>query len=92
MNTVLDGIQTVSNRFQNNELYICDDNTNSLQELVSYVWDEKAAERGEDKPIKQNDHTCDARRYGIHTDYLLQRVKQRKKEREERSDHDVGWV
>lgn len=92
VNTVLDGIQTVSNRFQNNELYICADNTNSLQELVSYVWDEKAAERGEDKPIKQNDHTCDARRYGIHTDYLLQRVKQRKKEREERSDHDVGWV
>lgn len=92
VNDVLDGIQTVSNRFQNNELYICADNTNSLQELVSYVWDEKAAQRGEDKPIKQNDHTCDARRYGIHTDYLLQRVKQRKKDREERSDHGVGWV
>ncbi|WP_047013820.1 PBSX family phage terminase large subunit [Paenibacillus sp. IHB B 3415] len=92
VNTVLDGIQTVSNRFQRNELYICADNTNSLQELVSYVWDEKAAKRGEDKPIKQNDHTCDARRYGIHTDYLLQRVKQRKKDREERSDENVGWV
>lgn len=82
VNTVLDGIQTVSNRFQHNELYICTDNTNSLKELVSYIWDDKAAQRGEDKPIKQNDHTCDARRDGIHTDYLMQLAKQRRSERE----------
>jgi len=92
VNSVLDGIQTVSNRFQSNELFICADNNNSLMELVSYVWDEKAAQRGEDKPIKQNDHTCDARRYGIHTDYLMQQVKQRKKEREEKYYDDVGWL
>lgn len=78
VNAVLDGIQTVSNRFQNNELYISADNSNSLKELVSYIWDNKAAQRGEDKPIKQNDHTCDARRYGVHTDYLMQRAKQRR--------------
>lgn len=92
VNDVLDGIQTVSNRFQANELYICADNTNSLKELVSYVWDDKAAQRGEDKPVKQNDHTCDARRYGIHTDYLMQQSKVRKAERRQQYDGEVGWI
>lgn len=92
VNDVLDGIQTVSNRFQNNELYICSDNTNSLKELVSYVWDEKAALRGEDKPVKQNDHTCDARRYGIHTDYLIQQQKLRKQAKKQQYDSEVGWI
>ncbi|WP_426332680.1 PBSX family phage terminase large subunit [Paenibacillus silvae] len=92
VNDVLDGIQTVSNRFRNNELYICADNTNSLKELVSYIWDEKAAQRGEDKPIKQNDHTCDARRYGIHTDYLAQQSKARRAERRQRHEGEVGWL
>ncbi len=34
-----------------------------IKELGSYVWDEKAQERGEDKPLKQHDHTLDAIRY-----------------------------
>jgi PBSX family phage terminase large subunit len=81
VNSVLDGIQTVSTKFKNDEIYICENNGNSIKELFSYVWDEKAAQRGEDKPVKQNDHTCDARRYGIHTDYLMQIVKKRREER-----------
>ena len=32
-----------------------------------YVWDEKAQERGEDKPVKKDDDTMDANRYGIYT-------------------------
>jgi hypothetical protein len=31
------------------------------------VWDEKAMARGEDKPIKQNDHQMDADRYFVNT-------------------------
>ena len=31
-----------------------------VHELGNYVWDEKASERGEDKPVKKNDHGCDA--------------------------------
>lgn len=81
VNDVLDGIQTVSNKFGNDEIYICEDNRNSIKELFSYVWDEKAAERGEDRPVKQNDHTCDARRYGIHTDYLIHRIKIKRNEK-----------
>jgi len=36
---------------------------NVLRELASYVWDEKAAQRGEDEPVKEHDHTLDAIRY-----------------------------
>lgn len=36
-------------------------------EFQAYVWDEKAAERGEDKPAKVNDHCMDAVRYFVTT-------------------------
>jgi hypothetical protein len=32
-------------------------------EMSSYTWDPKAQERGEDKPMKTNDHGPDALRY-----------------------------
>ena len=43
----------------------------TIQENASYVWDEKAVERGEDKPVKQNDHAKDAERYGLYTNRWL---------------------
>lgn len=36
-------------------------------EFGSYIWDEKAADRGEDKPVKEHDHCMDADRYFIYT-------------------------
>jgi PBSX family phage terminase large subunit len=33
------------------------------EQIQSYAWDSKAADRGEDKPVKKNDHICDALRY-----------------------------
>ena len=39
----------------------------TLEEFQSYVWDEKAAARGEDKPVKANDHCMDAVRYFVNT-------------------------
>lgn len=38
-----------------------------FKEFASYIWDEKAAEHGEDKPIKEHDHCCDALRYYCNT-------------------------
>ncbi len=35
------------------------------EELNGYVWDSKAAERGEDKPVKEADHGVDALRYAV---------------------------
>ena len=37
------------------------------RELQTYAWNEKAAKRGEEEPIKQNDHAPDAVRYTVHT-------------------------
>ena len=38
-----------------------------IEEMQGYSWDEKAAAKGEDVPIKVNDHGCDTLRYGIMT-------------------------
>ena len=49
------------------EIAFSDGCTNLIREFRSYVWDEKAVERGEDKPIKQYDHAIDAMRYFCYT-------------------------
>ena len=38
-----------------------------LQQVGNYVWDENASERGEDKPVKNDDHGPDAMRYFNYT-------------------------
>ena len=40
---------------------------NLLKEMHSYVWDEKARLRGEERPLKQFDPAMDAMRYLCHT-------------------------
>lgn len=62
-NAVKTGIELVSSIIGNDLLRVHRRCKNTLKEFASYVWDEKAQERGEDKPIKQNDHAMDALRY-----------------------------
>ena len=62
-NAVLDGIRHTSNLFENKKLFVHESCENTIKELQSYVWDEKAAQNGKEQPIKENDHTCDALRY-----------------------------
>lgn len=69
-NNVVEGIRFVSNLFRNDTLFICKDNKYTKSELVSYVWDAKKQEKGEDKPIKQNDHSMDATRYALYTHFV----------------------
>ena len=66
-NEVLDGIREVATMFQTGRLMIHERCTGLITELRSYVWDEKAGERGEEKPVKQLDHGPDALRYYIKT-------------------------
>lgn len=66
-NSVLDGIQTVSNLLHEGRLFIHNSCKETLREFASYIWDEKAQQRGEDKPVKNNDHCLDALRYPLHT-------------------------
>lgn len=63
-NDVLDGIRYVSSQLSTENLFVDRNNCPSLcAEFASYVWDEKAGEKGEDKPKKENDHALDALRY-----------------------------
>lgn len=66
-NDVLDGIRNVATALNKRMIYYNDCCTETFREFFSYVWDEKAAKRGEDKPVKQNDHQMDADRYFVNT-------------------------
>lgn len=72
-NDVIEGIRNVGTALSKIMILYNDCCINTFREFFSYVWDEKAAERGEDKPIKQNDHCMDADRYFVNT--ILFRVK-----------------
>ncbi|WP_282698217.1 PBSX family phage terminase large subunit [Streptomyces sp. CC208A] len=67
VNDVLDGIRSVSVALSSGLLRIHRSCAGVLGELPSYAWDERAAERGEDKPVKTNDHSADALRYALHS-------------------------
>lgn len=66
-NDVIDGIRTTAGLLAAGNLFIHQSCTLTQKEIGGYVWDTKAGERGEDKPVKANDHTMDALRYGLHT-------------------------
>lgn len=66
-NDVLDGIRLVGMLLNLEMLIFSSSCTETVKEFASYIWDEKAAEHGEDKPVKQHDHGCDAVRYFVST-------------------------
>jgi len=63
VNAVLPGIQLVSTMLKTGKLTIHKNCRNLCNELTGYAWDPNAQKRGEDKPLKQNDHGADALRY-----------------------------
>ena len=73
INDVADGINATAGWLENEWLYVSGACVETIREMQSYVWDEKAAERGEDKPVKVNDHGPDALRYGVATYRNLRR-------------------
>jgi len=71
-NEVLDGIRTQARMLKNGEYKISTDKSNQQckDDYYSYVWDENATlKKGEDKPLKANDHTKDEERYALHTKF-----------------------
>lgn len=64
-NEVLDGIRTVATYLGKGELKISTECTHLIQEIHTYMWDEKAQLRGQDIPVKVNDHCCDSLRYSV---------------------------
>lgn len=67
-NSVLDGIRNTAMVMNTGRLKINDCCTHTIQEFNSYAWDDKSTE---DKPLKANDHLCDAIRYFVQSNRLL---------------------
>jgi len=65
VNDVLLGVKHTSKFMQQKNLVIHKSCSTLIEQIQSYSWDQKAADKGEDKPSKVNDHLCDALRYGI---------------------------
>jgi PBSX family phage terminase large subunit len=70
-NAVLDGIRLVASLLATGRLIVHRSCTGLLDEIPGYSWDDKAAEKGEDKPIKRADHSVDALRYAVLTTRAL---------------------
>ncbi|WP_031010671.1 PBSX family phage terminase large subunit [Streptomyces sp. NRRL F-5727] len=66
-NTVGDGIRSVSSLLAADRLLIHSSCAGLLSELPGYSWDPKATARGEDAPMKVDDHSVDALRYAVHS-------------------------
>lgn len=66
-NSVIDGIRNMATALQQELIAYNDCCVETFREFSSYVWDEKAAMRGEDKPLKENDHQMDGDRYFVQT-------------------------
>ncbi|MEK5437281.1 hypothetical protein MKX35_17170 [Paenibacillus sp. FSL R5-0923] len=66
-NDVLEGIRNVSSALNTGKILYNDCCKETFCELSSYIWDEKAADCGEEKPIKQHDHQMHGDRYFVNT-------------------------
>lgn len=64
-NEVLSGITLMTDLVARGEVSIHQSCTNLIREIQGYCWDDKAAKRGEDKPLKINDHSVDSLRYAL---------------------------
>ena len=68
-NDVLNGIRFVSKMLANGSVKVCRGAKETIREFGTYVWDTKAGERGEDKPVKDHDHSLDALRYALYSHF-----------------------
>jgi len=64
-NDVTAGIKLTASLFAQDRIRISNRCPGLLTELPSYAWDKKASEKGEDKPLKEDDHSVDSLRYAI---------------------------
>jgi PBSX family phage terminase large subunit len=74
INDVIPGIRFVGQLLTMGSYKICMNCTESLKEFNNYLWDSKASQRGEDKPIKMNDHSMDAQRYALYTHFFNKKM------------------
>ena len=66
-NNVGNGIQIMTSEMKRGNVTICPNCTNLIREVESYVWDAKKTEKGDEQPVKKDDHAVDALRYALAT-------------------------
>lgn len=66
-NAVLDRIRLISSLLAGNQLRVHSRCKGWIDEVPGYSWDPDKAEKGEDAPIKAEDHSLDGGGYGIKT-------------------------
>ncbi len=62
-NNVLDGVRFMMTKMNLGKMKWTEASQHTLKEFGSYMWDKKAADRGEDAVVKEHDHCLDADRY-----------------------------
>lgn len=70
-NEVINGIANTGKLLEDGYILFSEKCKYTLDEFELYVWDEKAANSGEDIPVKENDHCMDAMRYFVNTEELF---------------------
>lgn len=73
-NDVMSGLRLLSSLLAVGALRIHKRCGHLLDEIPGYSWDDRAAERGEDAPLKADDHGIDALRYVVYTTRSLWRA------------------
>ena len=66
-NDVVNGIRLVSSFLSSGRFFVDRSCKATAKEFAGYVWDPKAQLKGEDRPLKQNDHAMDRNRYFIYS-------------------------
>ena len=66
-NNVVDGLRRVASLFALRALKVHESCEGLISEIPGYVWDVEKSKKGEDAPVKEADHSCDAMRYAIKT-------------------------
>lgn len=62
-NNVLDGVRFMMTQMNQGKMKWTEASQHTIKEFGSYMWDKKAADRGEDAVVKEHDHCLDADRY-----------------------------
>lgn len=70
-NDVLPGIKVLSKWIAGKNIVIHKGCSNLIDCIQTYSWCPKAADRGEDKPLKEREHILDALRYAIYSNFPM---------------------
>ena len=71
---MLEGIRFVSGLLSDDRFRVNGKCKDTIREFGSYVWDPKAQDKGEDKPLKEHDHAMDRNRYALYTHFGGKRI------------------